>query len=653
MEKERMQNGYMIQLYQYARRYRYNYEDCISYFNYLIDYPEHNGKPAEETKEETDSNGCHYTVFGEFDMLEIIPVDSFRKYHDVSGLAKKHLGRRQNVLLYRIGDVNEQKIKFNTKDKCWCYRVPDEKTIQKRFFCLSLLSVTNEVLAEINIFQLLPEIRGKILSITDDLNEGLKESEKLVCEVYGALNATEIGIVWLCNQYTDILLIIDYLKHMKLQIESGRKDAMLFLASNTTIATKFDRDPDNLCGKNNGIFPRVKGCGAVQISVHDKLKNRREAEELVEDIIRDCDPDECRVLYSSGEYDLIIQMPASDILEKMQKGGILNNAKKDKKGKYKKELRSILRNNTQLLLDRKEIEGSIFYNKIDLQSFVLMVGVSHKNPDNMINQNKGWEEWRELADKDLLLKEGKITETGISIEKDSNNSYYNRIRRDMEKLIRPSAGAIDMLDLLYADYLSTVSSAYNQTWVADFHYQFKGVLHAISLWIERQGRQDLRDESIQDRQWQDFSDLTNAFKQQVYHLSQSSRMVLDIPRCHFRMTGQYDLLVHTYYGFAKIILEVIYLMQGKNSQSDLVPLVTVNTVPQVKSELYFEYGYNDEMRVINLNIPASIIFDPQRGFRYLTHELFHYAVPQSREKKLSDGVFCNQRMLKDAVYSYF
>jgi len=133
--------------------------------------------------------------------------------------------------------------------------------------------------------------------------------------------------------------------------------------------------------------------------------------------------------------------------------------------------------------------------------------------------------------------------------------------------------------------------------------------------------------------WDRFQDLTNAFKQQIYHLSQSSRMFFETPSCHFRSTGQYDFLMHTYYGISKRIIEAIYLMQKEDPQSELVPLITVNTVPQVHSHLYFECGNSDEMRTINIDIPNSIIFDPYRGMSYLTHELFHYSVPESREKR--------------------
>ncbi len=627
---EKRPNGYMIQLYQYARRYRYNYEGSIKYFNYLIETPEHN-KPLEIETDNVmaDYKDNAYMVLGDFDILEIIPVDSFRKYHDVSDLAKKYLGRRQSVLLYCIDDVNmPPRIQYKFENKYWC----NEKMefINKRFFCLSMLSITNEAHTKIDIFNLLPKIREKILTIVDELNKLLDDSEKLICEVYGALNATEIGIVWLSNQYVDVLLFIDYLKHMKLHLNvPDDEDIPLFLASNTTITTKFDKDFNRI-----GLpypFPDVKGSASVQISVHDTLESREAANKFIEKIVKEIS--ECEVLYSTGEYDIIIQMPASIALKNMQKGQKFENANREEDGHYKIQLRDILRNNTQLLLHKEKDKNEKLETELGKQQFVLSFEIEQikKNCSISKQRNLKWEEWMELTNPESPEIKKQLQEETIPFK--SNNTYYNSIRRKMEKKIRPSAGAIDMLDLLYADYLSTLANAYNKMWVSDFHRQFKAVLHAIDLWIEYQNTQVTQSENKSDRQWEDFRDLTNAFKQQVYHLSQSSRMVLDIPRCHFRMTGQYDLLIHTYYGFAKTILESIYLMQSQEHQSELIPLITVNTVPQVKSELYFEYGSNDEMRVINLNIPASIVFDPQRGLRYLTHELFHYAVPHSREKR--------------------
>lgn len=657
MENSTRQNGYVIQLYQYARRYRYNRQGVINYINYLKETPEHGAMTEDEKNDRKDrGNNSSHIVLGDFDILEVIPVDSFRKYHDVSELAKKYLGRRQSVLLYCIEDKDlPAQIKYNCDSKSWYSDV--NKFTQKRFFCLSLLSITNEAHSSMdNVFTLLRPLRKKILEIVAHLNENLGEPEKLICDVFGALNATEIGIVWLCNQYVDVLMIIDYLKHMKLHLEESNDDIPLFLASNTTIATKFEEE---LKENENDIIglEKVEGTASVRISFHDEMEKREEAKQLIEEITGNGNGAQGEnkfkysVLYSSGEYDLVIQMPASHALMKIQKGGILNNCKRENNGLIS-EKRQILRNNTQLLLEegeeekkgeagKKEEEGKgkserlcRLESEISKQEFLINVSGKKGDEENPLTKNSNWKEWMELADpaSERVKKEMK----GERLLAENNYSYYMRIRREMGQFIRPSAGMIDMLDLMYADYLSTISSAYNKTWVYDFHHQFKAVLHAISLWLEESQRManlPPDNKASHDRQWKDFADLTNAFKQQVYHLSQSSRMVLEIPRCHFRMTGQYDLLIHTYYGFAKIILETIYLMQGRAHQAELVPLVTVNTVPQVNSEVYFQYGNNDRMRTVNLIIPASIIFDPQRGLRYLVHEIFHYAAPPQREKR--------------------
>lgn len=651
-------NGYVIQLYQFARRYRYNYTDCINYFNYLLEVPEHNpsahpilGNP--ESKELSDRMRNAYMTFGDFDILEVVPTNSFRGYHDVSDLAKKYLGRRQSVLLYSIkknGDTNSGELPniiYDSENKYWKSTTTDESsgTNFKRFFCLSMLSVTNEAHENVQVFKMLPEIKSHILSFVAKINERSPESKnKLECEIFGALNATEIGIVWLCNQYVDVLQVIDYIKHMKIHLDDGTNyDIPLFLATNTTIATKLECDLLE-SQKMDVEISTVRGTAFVQISIHDMLKKREDVTAFAKKLVQDLDGQTFNITYSAGEYDIIVQMPASHALSLMQNGRPLNNSKKSENGigLYQRELREILRNNTQLTYteenDGEEQQFSQYLTSIFDQFEIITV-----SSDCVIGCEQNEPTWskdgRELIDPSIIPETSKtfkqLENNTVSLEEDSNYTCYCNIRKEMARYIRPSAGVIDMLDLLYADYLSTIASAYNKLWVSDFHRQFKAVLHAIALWMDQQGENALNAEKgcNEDDEWNQFKELTNAFKQQVYHLSQSSRMVLDIPRCHFRMTGQYDLLVHMYYGFAKIILEAIYLMQGKDHQSELIPLITVNTVPQVKSQLYFEYGSNDEMRVINLDIPASIVFDPQRGLRYLVHELFHYAVPQSREQR--------------------
>lgn len=591
MEANNIPMGYVINQYQYARRYRYNSSGCNFYFNHIIDskMDPDNGKYESQTD---------YLTFGEFDLLEIINVDSFRKYHDVSEMAKKWLGKRQSVLLYDISDSQSKtRIFFDKENGIW----KDCKTdcsLNKKFFCLSMLSLTNEISEGINDISLLfKKIRNKILGIVDQIN-----SEKLSsidCEIFGTFNTAEIGIVWMSDQYIDILRVLDSIKHIKI-VDLDKKSHPVFFASYSTIAIK-----------KNTSNEQVKGNALVQIAIHDITDKYEHLLLIAKNITGICNEEELNKItsHSVGEYDLVIEVPASRAIQLIGRNGYLCAGKrKENSGKYSNIDREVLRNNIRLLYNITDVfELNTRLIELDKKNVFII------EYDGIIGSFTHEFEYKELIDslESNVLK--------------SNEYYYNKVRQELKDKVSSSAGAVDTLDLLYTDYKSVIASAYSAIWVSDLHRQFKSVLKAIDILI--------LDSDDLPWSWESFHDITNAFKQQIYHLSQSSRMFFEIPACHLRATGQYDYLMHAYYGVTKQIIETIYLMQGNDAQSELVPLITVNTVPQVKSQLYFEMGDSDEMRTINLDIPNSIIFDPLRGIRYLTHELFHYAVPQNRSSR--------------------
>lgn len=600
MSKEHMRNGYVIQLYQYAQRYRYNNDGCLAFFNHCIDRRQSAGS-------EVYTLDSDFLTLGDFDLLQIIGVDSFRKYHDVSELAKDWLGKRQSVLLYDISNSEVPIVTYNEKERIWVNA--DQCPIDKKFFVLSMLSLTNEIIEKTNdVFKLICTLREKILSIVEQLNaSGVCD---LKCEVFGTFNTSELAIIWLGDQYVDILQVVDFIKWMK--VADGKEEVCpVFLNSFSCIAIKEQTDLKN-----------VRGSALIQIAVHDEMKDCEQLAEFAKDIIGDS---EGHIFYSVGEYDLVIEVSAQHAASLIQRDGMLSVGKREKSGKFVGGIRPFLRNNTRLLYREEHVKDL----KKELER-------EYKNGTFVIL----WEselkefslqfEWEELK----CVKEE-------SLEK-SNFDYFQGIRRKLKEFVSPSAGAVDTLDLMYADYHSVISSAYSALWVSDLHRQFKAVLYAIEILMIKL-----------DWSWDSFLDLTNAFKQQIYHLSQSSSMFFEIPNCHFRSTGQYDFLMHSYYGITKKLLETIYLMQGNDSQSELIPLITVNTVPQVKTQLYFEVG-SDDNRVINLDIPNSIMFDPRRGILYLTHEIFHYSVPKDRSNRnYYMALFLLSLIFKKQFYSIF
>lgn len=234
------------------------------------------------------------------------------------------------------------------------------------------------------------------------------------------------------------------------------------------------------------------------------------------------------------------------------------------------------------------------------------------------------------------------TETNKILEK------YQDIRRIMEHFPQ-SIGAVNTLDLLYTDYLSTIAYTYNAIWTLDFQKQFDAILNVIKNMVC-----DVNNDEKRKLNWDLYRELINNFKQQIYHLSQSNRTFLEFPSCHIRYTGQQDYLLHAYFGIIKKILQIVYLTHDKDSQSELIPLITVDVVPIVNSTLHYEGKKSLETRVMNLNIPNDIMFDFPRGTYYLVHELYHYVAPydRTRRNQLLTCIMLDEIMLRQINHTF-
>lgn len=593
--KEDTASGYVVDLFQYARRYHYNYKGMITYFNDVID----------EYKNDTNIEPP-YISFGDFDCIQIIPVNDFAKFHDVSNKAKKWLGKRQVVLLYDLHDNNlPAKLHFDSEK--WINNNSEDKDYN--FFCLSMVSLTNEIMNyETSDGDLLKTIRRKIINIVSEISNKLKI--EICCDVFGTFNSSELAIVWLAEQYTHVLKIIDYIKHIQIKPYDvdgnlSNYDISAFLACFSTIGTSF-----NNCNILSNLN-KIEGTALVQISIHDVIKSYDKLQELVKTIFSQCGNDvnnlKESVHYSVGEYDLVLQLEAKQAISLLKYDKALSIVERDSNNHYLEKKYGILRTNIRLLYEKTndEIEH--------------MLDEMHNNGEFVIQYKSNVEK-----NKNIEININKY----IGNRYEQNNYHLYCTLREKLHGFTPSTGMIDILDLIYTDYISAISSSYSAIWVSDLNRQFKAFLNVITESF------DLNVYSEKNLQlfWNDFKDLTNAFKQQIYHLMQSNRMFFETPSCHFRSTGQFDYLMHSLFGIAKKILNCIYLIKDNESQSELVPLITVNTVPQVKTQLYYEYK-EDSIRVINLDIPQSIVFNPYRGTCYISHELFHHVAPLDRKTR--------------------
>lgn len=635
MESNTIPSGYVLQLYQFAIRYDYNNKSLLNYFNKSINNSDYNSSDDED-----------FITLGSFDLVEINPVTSFRQYHDVSKFAKRWIGKRQCILLYDISTADTPTRLYYTKDivsestdtspspitknlkrtHYWESNYSEYHEIKnKRFFCLSMLSLTNDILsiAKENA-ELLHQVREKILNIIDDINKSIGNVD-IACDVFGTFNTSEIAVICLSDQYADVILALEYLKHLFIEDAQGTPHNII-MTTFSVISMRSDLIPEELDG--------VQGDALLQLSFNDESYSYNDLENVKKELLRFCvdsEGNQAKNYSSTGEYDWELLCSARSVLDLIlpynNKSCLLQIGirDKDKGGLYENQkIRTILRNNTRLLIgsgENKEL-------KARLNSYV--------GTDKYVIRDVTLQTSEQLP----------VEENGYDLLEVSRNLYFKKVRDDIKKKVNASTGTVDTLDLLITDYQSVIATAYSKTWVEDIHTQFYGVMQSIEKLVDTEKTSSVKF-------WDGYRDLTNAFKQQVYHLTQSSRMFFETPSSHLRATGQYDFLMHAYYGITKHIIESIYMLQEVDKQSELIPLITVNTEPQVTSELFYEYK-KDDARIINLIIPNSVITDPYRGIFYLCHELNHYSVPINRvERNYRLGVFALSRIFKNQILSTF
>ena len=97
-----------------------------------------------------------------------------------------------------------------------------------------------------------------------------------------------------------------------------------------------------------------------------------------------------------------------------------------------------------------------------------------------------------------------------------------------------------------------------------------------------------------------------------------------------------------YANIIKEILKQAYCLKGINNQTEIIPIVTVDTVPIIESALYFDKTNfyttdlkeaDQEFKFLDINLPHVCFYDMPTYIKYLYHEIYHYIVPENREQR--------------------
>lgn len=531
---------------------------------------------GEQGYKDASLKGKAFITYGAFDKMAISRTNAFSRMRDMSKLSRSWIGDRQTILLYELSEEN--RVIYNDMgEEPGIYVIPDDGGSMRRsdslFIGITVLQFRNNPQdTEVDVKELLENCRKNILHIVKEQGDS---STNVDCSVFGVLGSYGVAVLWVSDQFVEILRLINFIKGK--DICAAVTDS---IPENSVLLSAFTIFAKNILPNEivNAKLPSVKGKAILQVTLQTNLNDSiiDELEQKIPGI---------ESFHSAGEHDLLLFTDAKNLYNRFEKKEIF-----DPQNHFYRD--------------------HILQTNLELCETITKDGLTDILPLSLEREEKKGANW---YDENLQKK---VEES------------YDLLRRRFFEYFPKTAGMVDSLDLLYGDYLSKIATVSNIMWAEDFAHHFLAILNVLNknLEIVVTGETAISTVDV----LKDFREILNGFEYQIVHIAESNNLVLDTPKCHLRYTGQNNLTLYAYFGIVKDIIELIYSMQRMCKQSQLIPLILVDTVPIIQSVLFSDYGEPDEDRVLIISLPMMALYSIPAYSPYLFHELYHYAVPEDR-----------------------
>ncbi len=577
-----------------------------------------------------------FTTFGNFDQLSFTPVMAFAGYRETVDRANIWLGNRQNVLLYPISPADKRRYGFSEN---YHFGLVDEHKrfteIESNYLLITLLYTASGAKASLRSYdRYLSYCSKAIYKITDTYKTKFAEKGKhLECEVFGTFNSAEMAVVWNANEFVDVLYLIDHLRYLTLCGYENDVAYRAFISSHTFVALTKKATANVRGGALIQLAGRTSaGIGETKQSGYEVLSNYVTS---VGNDLPKVDPDNASAnyMYCAGEYDLIFQTNQKYV------AGLFGNVDQtvsDPKFSIRNAEFSahILESSTRLYYTASDIQ--------DLEKTLKELWVTDEDSNGLLNVTVRKEDQSAQCSQTRMEIIDRIEPQEATVVEEEKNNFtlFQELCSTVSEISRASLTFLHTLDLAYIDYVQCITTAVDHLWVKDFDSQFHAALFILLNCCKSMKRASTTSGARDAMPPSDFLELIqnvfHALQQQCYHVVDSGKFFLEEPRSHYNYTGQYDLMMHAYYGILKCLLERMYI-PGR-PQSSMYPLINFEPTPILGSKLYWEdmcdTPSSSPMRLLVIKLPyndAWTLLD--HYIPMLIHELYHYAAPRSRIRR--------------------
>lgn len=385
--------------------------------------------------EEEDYSLVRNIVWSNLDRVEVRRIREFGSYRTADESEKRWIGERQFAMLYDLVDEQGAKLIYreenNKQDRCRFRFEPQsykaENRDKYRFFGISMVSLSPKmkkyIFGQDDCGKVLHNLFAEILDKLRNSETAKFLSEYLEYEVYGTLGASDCAVVWLVNQYTDVIALIEALRQTKCTDND-------FLVSNvyTIMGLSNPLSEDNIFENSKGTFNlRLIRRGNFEVESF-----RKTLEDYVESI--------SDVAITLGKYDICVRFDSAAIKKNMySQGGPLH-------------------------FRTRAYSRGIFESHTELQQ--------NSNGETIQSINLNLEGLEEFS---LISNPGCFAEIRESIEKLTDAELFH----DMPYLK-------ETLWLLYQDFVKNIASEFSFPWSTDLEYSFHQSISYMKEILEKE-----------------------------------------------------------------------------------------------------------------------------------------------------------------------
>jgi len=585
-------------------------------------------------------------VYGDYDRLNVERIDQFLRFRDVDHYAQRWMGPRQSVLLYRLPTPAAFWLPNGVEDLLELFCQPcEEKKVhfdQRNFLVFTMVTLDPRLHRYCDFRQILEHCCQLISTQVHSRDVELIQPDQIFYQVYGSFSSSELVIVWYVDQYADALRLVDMLRYASFVVNSEEpKESILpFVSLYSIIAQDRQGRQDNSAWHS----PQIEGNAELRFAFQDGLRDSDELEQFLLMELKGmlCQQDEsiaeritCMGHRNAGIYDYSICIPAFLLCDPgrnvFQRGKPLH-WDQDNVSRF------FSLTYVQLYYDMADDKRPASVSRLcpELSPAFHDTGGTLRHHVELISKMVyGPERFKEESRPGLeVVGTEESAQGGLQMTCEEMLDAYRKqgLRYVIKELIPSTDGLCDSLDLLYSDFVNNCSNLTSSAWAEDLTIQFIAIIDYIAeqFYHVCQGKKsDL---------FFNFKSICEIYIQMIYHIAQSRRTVFIVPSCHLRYMGQYDMILHAYYGWVKCLLDLAYSLHHNNGfQHSLIPVLTIDVIPEICVCRYTVCHHFDESEstssIFSINLPLVAMTDFLRYSMVICHETAHLIIPHDRDRR--------------------